>query len=199
MNIEIISLVLSILAIIFTGYTFYFTSLRKGRVKMTKPSVIFLGPDGPESGNKKVFIRTLLYSTAQKGNYIQNMYLKLTNNRKSKIFNIWVYDNDGLKRGSGLYISEEGISANHHFLLNNKNDDFKFMEGLNNIEIFVEHINGKESKIHNSKLFLSTEQTEKLGSSNAGIYFDWDPGTKSYLPHVDIQKEFNLDQLLQKN
>ena len=198
MKIEFLSLILSTIAILFSGYIFYFTSLRKGKVKMTKPSVIFFGPDGPENSNKKVFIRTLLFSTSQKGNYIQNMYLKLTTNPKlSKVFNIWVYDNDGLKRGSGLYVGEEGIPANHHFLLNKGETEFKFTKGKNKIEIYAELVDGKETKIHESTINLTEEQEKGLENNNTGIYFDWDPSSKNYVSHLDIKEQFNFKQFLQ--
>jgi len=195
MKIEMISLFLSIIAILFTGFSFYFTSLRKGEIKMTRPSVIFLGPDGINSRSKKIFIRTLLFSTGQKGNYIQNMYLKLkVDNLKSKIFNIWVYDQSGLKRGSGLFVGEEGISANHHFLLNKDDLDFQFSSGNNLLQVFVELKNGKEKMIYEIPLNLTVNDSEELTNTNTGLYFDWDPSQRKHISHIDIkQGAYNHD------
>jgi hypothetical protein len=44
---------------------------------MTRPAVIFFGPDGPPSqgAEVKVFLRTLLYSTAKRAQIIESTSL----------------------------------------------------------------------------------------------------------------------------
>ncbi len=77
MNMEQVSLSISLLALAIVAATFWLTSVKKGSVRMTKPTVIFFGPDGRGSDSNKIFICTLLYSTSAKGQYIENMYVRL--------------------------------------------------------------------------------------------------------------------------
>ncbi len=87
---------------------------------MTQPTVIFFGPDAPRAHDDallpKVYLRTLLFSTSKRGRVIESMHATLSRNETHQNFNIWVYGNDRLVRGSGLFVGETGIEANHHFL-----------------------------------------------------------------------------------
>lgn len=61
---EFISLFISITALLVSLITFWLSRLRKGMIRMTKPTIIFFGPD--QSVESKIFIRTLLYSTSDR-------------------------------------------------------------------------------------------------------------------------------------
>jgi len=86
-----ITITLSLGALIVSILTFWLTRIRSGKVKMTKPTIIFFGPDGGGERHNKVFIRTLLYSTSDKGQYIQNMFIRLSRAESVQNFNVWVY------------------------------------------------------------------------------------------------------------
>ena len=97
----------------------WLTLFRRGTVKMTQPTVIFFGPDKPtekSGGPPKVYLRTLLFSTSKRGRVIQSMHVTLRRNETVQNFNIWVHGDDKLVRGSGLFVGETGVAANHHFL-----------------------------------------------------------------------------------
>ncbi|MDB5209467.1 MAG: hypothetical protein JWQ30_294 [Sediminibacterium sp.] len=108
----VITLVVSIIALSISFLTFWLTRIKRGSLKMTRPTVIFFGPDGRGKDHKKVFIRTLLYSTSEQGKYIQNMFIRLQRDESIQNFNIWVYDNNGLVRGSRLFVNKTGVSFN---------------------------------------------------------------------------------------
>src|SRR5215210_1514775 len=112
---ETISIVISCLALTVSGITAWLTLFRKGAVKMTQPTVIFFGPD--MDGEPKVFLRTLLYCTAKRGQILESMFVRVRRFESSQTFNIWVYGDGPLARGSGLYVGQEGVTCNHHFLL----------------------------------------------------------------------------------
>ncbi len=153
---------------------------------MTKPTVIFFGPDGPGKELNKIFIRTLLYSTSDRGQYIENMYIKLSRGETIQNFNIWVYgDQNNLARGSGLFISKHGLAANHHFLLPNDGSNFIFKQGDYKLEVYAELVNDKPRKIYTQDLAVSDTQAEGLLNKEAGIYFDWAPNAQSYQSHID--------------
>ena len=103
-----ISIIISLTALTISVLTFWLTRMRKGKVKMTRPTVIFFGPDGGGEKHNKIFIRTLLYSSSDRGQYIQNMFVRLQRGESIQNFNVWVYDDKGLVRGSGLFVNKSG-------------------------------------------------------------------------------------------
>ena len=130
---------ISLLALGVSGLTAWLTLFRRGTVQMTQPMVIFFGPDGPDhsgtSPSSKVFLRTLIFSTAKRGRVIESMYLTLTRNESRQNFNIWIYGTETLVRGSGLYVDETGMATNHHFLLPEDETNFVFSEGSHTIDV----------------------------------------------------------------
>lgn len=194
------SLVISLIALVISGLTFWLTRIRRGVIKMTRPTVIFFGPDGVGAKHKKVFIRTLLYSTSDKGKYIQNMFIRLQRGESVQNFNIWVYDNKGLVRGSGLYVNKNGIACNHHFLVPKDGTQYEFLAGNYLLQVYVESVDESPKKIFEEKLVLTKSQEEEMKSKRAGIYFDWAPNTQNYFSHIDTgpHKERELTDLVKK-
>jgi hypothetical protein len=182
---DYISLSISLIALLISVSTFWLTRLKSGVIRMTRPTVIFFGPDGVGEAHKKVFIRTLLYSTSDKGKYIQNMFIRLQLGNSTQNFNVWVYDNNGLVRGSGLYVNKNGIACNHHFLMPRDGSVYDFLSGEYNLQIFVESVDKTPKKIFDQKLLLSDSQQKEMLAKKAGIYFDWEPNTQDYFSHVD--------------
>ena len=154
---------------------------------MTKPTTIFLGPDGAFLENqeeKKIFVRTLLYSTSERGQYIQNMYVRLRRGESVQNFNVWVYGDGGLVRGSGVFVNKEGISSNHHFLLP-RNTVYEFLPGEYHLEVFVETVDNKTYKIFEQLLNITPAQYEEVIGNKSGIFYDWAPNSQNYDAHVD--------------
>lgn len=160
---------------------------------MTKPTVIFFGPDGGGKKHNKVFIRTLLYSTSERGQYIQNMFVRLQRGETVQNFNVWVYDDRGLVRGSGLFISKNGVACNHHFLLPKDGENYKFLSGDYVLQVFIEPVNGVPVKIFEHDLKLIKEQSDEMKSKVAGTYFDWAPNSQTYFSHVDVRPQENKE------
>ena len=73
---EAVSIVISVSALAVSVTTAWLTLVRRGTIRMTQPTLVFFGPDGG-GGSPKVFLRTLLYSTAKRGQIVENMFLKL--------------------------------------------------------------------------------------------------------------------------
>ncbi|MDX6383145.1 MAG: hypothetical protein QOK48_718 [Blastocatellia bacterium] len=99
---------------------------------MTQPTVVFFGPDGSrfDSNKNKVYLRTLLYSTAKRGPVLESLHVSLQRNESKQNFNIWVYGEKGnLTRGSGLFVAQDGVTFDHHFLLPDDGADFQFLSG----------------------------------------------------------------------
>jgi hypothetical protein len=129
-----LSITISALALGVSSVTAWLTLFRRGTVKMTQPTVIYFGPDAPRSRNvpppPKVYLRTLLFSTSKRGRVIESMHVTLSRNETRQNFNIWVYGDERLVRGSGLFVGETGVEANHHFLTPKDGASFRFVGGL---------------------------------------------------------------------
>jgi hypothetical protein len=126
------SLGISCLALLVSGITAWLTFFRKGELVMTQPTVVFFGPDGSrfDSNKNKVYLRTLLYSTAKRGPVLESLHVSLQRNESKQNFNIWVYGEKGnLTRGSGLFVAQDGVTFDHHFLLPDDGADFQFLSG----------------------------------------------------------------------
>ena len=157
---------------------------------MTQPTVIFFGPDTPHSKHHsplpKVFLRTLLFATAKRGRVVESMHVALSRNETHQNFNIWVFGNEKLVRGSGLFVGETGVEANHHFLAPRDAASFKFSEGHYRLEVFARLLGDqKQTRLFSQTLEISRELGDSLVQPNAGVYFDWGPDSLRYLPHVE--------------
>ena len=101
------AIAISIVSLLISALTFWMSRLKKGSLKMTRPSLIcFVGVNTGDG--LKVVIRTLLFSTSDVGQYVQNMFVRVSREETSYDFNIWAYDDKGLVRGSGIYVGRNG-------------------------------------------------------------------------------------------
>lgn len=185
------SFAISCLAILISGLTAWMTFFRKGKLLMTKPSVIFFGPDGFESKKNKIYLRTMLYGTAKRGCVLESLHISLRRNESKQNFNIWVYGEKGnLKRGSGLFVPQEGVIFDHHFLLPEDGSDFIFHGGAYSLAVIAKLVGEpKIQELVSIKLTISESQALELAKPNMGIYFDWGPDQQSYHSHLEKKSE----------
>lgn len=144
---------------------------------MTQPTIIFFGPDGgSRSGRQphlKVFLRTLLYSTSRRGQTIESLHVNLQRGESKQNFLIWVYGDQHVARGSGLFIPSEGIACNHHFLLPSDGTDFRLLDGDYTLRVYAKRVDISTPKeLMSVRLRISESQAKALEDENAGIYFD---------------------------
>lgn len=155
---------------------------------MTRPTVIFFGPDSSSKNdqNPKIYLRTLLFCTAKRGRIIESLHVSLTRNESRQNFSIWVYGEERLVRGSGLFIGETGIVANHHFLTPPDQNSFRFIEGKYRLQVFAKLLGDKKPMhLFSQELVIETHFGEALGEPGVGLYFDWGPEASRYLPHIE--------------
>ena len=199
---EPISVTISILALCVSVVTAWLTLFRRGTVKMTQPTVIYFGPDTPRSRDDaplpKVFLRTLLFSTSKRGRVVESMHVALSRNETHQNFNVWVYGDERLVRGSGLFVGESGLSANHHFLAPRDGSSFHFTEGRYQMEVFAQLLGGrKKIMLFAQALEISPEIATQLAQPDCGLYFDWGPDSSRYLPHVDKRPSLPNEDFLE--
>jgi hypothetical protein len=183
-------ILISVVSLLMSATVAWLTLFRRGTVKMTQPTVIFFGPDTPRERKEKplpkIFLRTLLVATAKRGRVIESMHVALSRNETHQNFNIWVYGDDKLVRGSGLFVGETGVAANHHFLAPNDGSSFAFTEGCYNLEVFVRLLGDKNQKLlYAQPLEISRDVAASLAEPGTGVYFDWGPDSGRYLSHVE--------------
>jgi len=159
---------------------------------MTQPTTIFFGKESSftnESNRAKVYLRTLLYSSARKGQVLESMHVTLERGETKQNFSIWVHgEKNDLNRGSGLFVSYEGVTLNHHFLLPPDGSDFKFLAGDYTLSVFAKLVNiTKPVQLSKFSLVVSESQAEDLKQKQAGLFFDWGPDQGSYYSHIDIK------------
>ena len=190
MTFDSLPIFLSAGSLAISGLVAYLTLFRKGTVKMTQPTTIYFGADAGSRDTRslgpKVYLRTLLYSTAKRGNVISSLHLRLTRGESTQTFNIWVYGEDKLSRGSGLFVGEQGVVLNHHFLPPNDGTSFKFLPGTYTLDLFAAQVDQPNPKLLWSvSLDLSQSLATQMENDLAGgLYFDWQPNSGSYHAHL---------------
>ena len=186
MEIASIALIVSGCALAVSLLTLWLTLLRRGTLRMTQPTQFFLGPDGSEhTGSHKIFLRTLLYSTAKRGHVIESMHVQVSHGETKITYPIWVFGDRHLSRGSGLLVSEQGVVANHHFLRPADSVDQPLTAGEYAISIFSKLVGEVTPRhLNTTTISISDSHAKALTSPRAGIYFDWGPESQRYIAHV---------------
>src|SRR5438105_4780334 len=172
---EASSVTISVLALCMSATTAWLTLFRRGTVKMTQPTVIFFGPDSPRSHDDapspKIYLRFLLFSTSKRGRIIESMHVGLSRNETLQNFNIWVYGNEKLVRGSGLFVGETGVAANHHFLAPKDGSSFCFTEGMYRLNVFARLLGDRNRKLlFTQTLEITREVALSLEDPHTGVY-----------------------------
>jgi len=127
------------------------------------------------------------------------MYVSLRRNERKQNFNIWVYGDGRLVRGSGLYVGDSGISVSHHFLPPEDMTPFKFSEGIYHFEVFAKLLGDEQTHLlFSEQLTVDASAADALENKDAGLYFDWGPDSERYIPHIDKRRTpFSPEDLLQ--
>jgi hypothetical protein len=127
------------------------------------------------------------------------MFVRLRRGETQQNFNIWVYGDKELSRGSGLYVPESGLSKNHHFLLPHDGAFFQFSAGSYTLEVFVIEVGSSHArKLYILNLEVSSEIAKELMNASCGLYFDWGPDSARYAAHVRQTPRSELPPFLQE-
>jgi len=185
MSSQVVAMIVACASLVVSSVTLWLTLLRKGSLRMTRPTILFFGPDGAE-GAPKVFLRALLYSTGKRGLLIENMFVRVRRSESMQTFNVWVYGDDRLARGSGLFVGAEGVASNHHFLHPRDGTRFAFLKGEYTVEVFANIVGSvRPTQLASIPLSLSEAHADAILKKNAGVFYDWGPDSRSYHAHVD--------------
>jgi len=186
---------IAVLSLIVSLFTFWVTYGHRGKIKMTRPTIVVFAFEGMRKDEPKVFLRTLLRSTSKQGEVVESLYLKLANNGSTQTFSVWAYGDNGIVRGSGIYVGEQGVEVYHHFIVPKSVKDFKFLPGRYDIEIYAV-IRDKKVKLYELQVELPAEMINILSNGVLGIYFDWDPELNNYTANIQSPNAEQMSRLL---
>lgn len=175
-------IIVSTLALAISAVTAWLTLFRRGQLRMTKPTVMAFAHDGGDGTTPKIFIRALLYCTADRGRIIETMYADLRHDDTAATFAFWGYgESTELVRGSGLFVGREGVALYHHFVLLTKDAFVEYKPGKYTIEVFASTVgNPTPQKLTAFSVVLSAESAELLNDQMGATMFNWNPQTGDY-------------------
>jgi hypothetical protein len=181
---------ISVSALAISAVTAWLTYGRRGTLRMSQPAVIYFGPDGGRAGkgagSPKVYLRALIFATAKRGRIIESMHATLHHNEARQNFHVWVYGNEGLSRGSGVFVGETGVAANHHFVTSRRDQPFVFSAGDYVLEVYAKLLGDtRPLRLLEQRLHVSEAEAAALRDPQNGLYFDWGPDAGRYIPHVN--------------
>lgn len=187
----IISIALALASFGVSIYTLWIVHLRRGRLRMTQPTMLFLGRDRG-SGIPKLWLRTLLFSTSARGQIVESMFLRVHAPVSGPfMFDFWAYgENNKISRGSGLFVGQTGVVHDNHFMLHlEAAEGFLFWAGTYRVEVFASILSASQpQKLIEVALLVDGQQSAELVQiSDAGMFFDWDAEAGSYRGHVERQ------------
>lgn len=191
---DTVSIVLAIVALGISAVNAWLTLLRAGNVRMTHPTVVYFGPDGGSGrtgeSRPKIFLRTLLFSTSQRGRIVESMHVKLRRGESTQTFNVWVHGDKALTRGSGLYAGQSGVACNHHFLLPDDGTTYQFLAGSYQLEVSATLVGERRPCLLSTVgLSVSNIIADQLRTPEAGVYFDWGPDSGAYHAHTEMKPQ----------
>ena len=106
-------------------------------------------------------------------------------------FSGWFYgETNKLSVGGGLFVGEDGLAANHHFVLSPDQRNFAFQPGNYNVQLHGNVVGRKRTLLlFEADLTVTAEEAEGLKSIESGLHFNWGPESQKYYAHIDKRPE----------
>lgn len=190
---SIVSPLVSVVALIVSLFTLWFTILRRGTIKSTRPALIavrydFVNKPVPQA---KIFLRILLFSTSKRGCVVESIFLRVHHGESWIEFSFWGMEQGkgDLMRGSGLFVPETGIVANHHFNPLNINKLFLFKPGTYSIELVVKQLGRRNLKsLWQIPLQIPDGAFDGGITPDITVFFNWSVEQGQYIASVDNRR-----------
>lgn len=192
MTLADISPVVSVVALVVSLLSAWFTIFRRGSVRSTRPSFIavrydFVGKAVPQA---KVFLRSMLFTTGRRGHVVESLSLHVKEGSRDAEFSFWGHGDKDLIRGSGLFIPESGVVTNHHFNPTDSQKAFVFAEGDYSIEL-IAHVFGRKRPVvlWRGVLQLPKSPFGTTIARDAAVYFNWSPHRRQYVSTIESRAD----------
>ena len=102
------------------------------------------------------------------------------------LFDFWGYaETDKLSLGSGSFVSQSGVTYNHHFV--SRRDDFIFWDGDYRLEVFAKVV-GNRRAIRLDQFNFEVDgqlSAEMVQIAQLGAFFEWNPDQEKYNARAD--------------
>lgn len=181
-TISVIAIVLSSIAVTVSATTAWLTLWRRGQLKMTRPTMIAFVHEGE---SPKIVIRSMLFSTAHRGNVVEFMHATLQRETTTLMLAFWGYgETTVLQRGGGLFASREGVALYHHFTTLPANYHHNYQPGPHTVRFFAAVLgdDGPQQLSEATTIELTEEMAKLLNEKSGGVTFNWHPEDNRYLP-----------------
>jgi hypothetical protein len=177
----LVPIIIAVASLVLSLYTLWLTQLHRGRIKMTRPTLVFMAREN--DGRYKIFLRTHLFCTSPRGRIIESMFVRLHNRAGCHLFDFWGYgETNELSLGSGLFVGQAGVTYNHHFILRRDRNEFLFWDGDYCLEIFAHIVSApRPTKLMEIKLEVDAQTAAEMGQiTKLGAFFEWDVDLDKY-------------------
>lgn len=144
-------LIISFMSLIVSLLTFWWANIRKGKLVMTRPTQISITfQDITKNVKPHLGIECMVFSTGNKGNIIENMFVRLITDSSQQDFKEWIHNNNNKREhqiSGGIFASTEGVASRHSFFLLTKNESYQFKAGKHSLEIYAQVLGYKNHKL----------------------------------------------------
>lgn len=189
MTIANISPIVSVVALIISLFTAWFTIFRRGTVRSTQPSLIAFCYDsvGMKHPQAKIFLRTLLFSTGKRGNVIESLFIRIREGSRREEFSFWGYGDKDLVSGSGgIFVPETGVATYHRFNPVDSDSLFLFSKGTYSLELVAKIIGRKQlTSLWTTTLEMPPVFSDPATELNKKVFFNWSPEQSRWLIQSD--------------
>lgn len=188
MSLTDLSPIVSIVALGLSLFTLWFTVLRRGSIRCTRPSFVAIRYDfvNKPQAQAKVFFRALLFSTGKRGVMIEQLFLRVSAGSRQAEFSFWGYGDDKLMRGSGLFVPETGMATNHHFNPTDVDTLFRFSGETYSFELLASLVGRKRLvSLWTIELDVPVGVFDHTIAANKAIFYNWSPQTRAYVVSVE--------------
>lgn len=197
--ISLVSIAIALAALAVSALNFWLTQLRRGQVRLSQPTIFFFGWDKhDEEDVPKIMFRSALFSTGNRGHFVENLYIVVKNGAGDFTFPYWGYDDGkGMVKGSGLFIGTTGHIAYHHFNPVHVQDDFFYEAGKYQVEVWAQ-IFGFHRATMLGKYELSLDEGQfavKLSHHESGVMWNWSPSDRIYYAELRDRRYRELPRL----
>lgn len=176
-----LALGVSMLSLGVSATTAWFTNFRRGKLKMTLPTMVAFVHEGE---SPKIVLRSMLFSTAQRGNVVENMHATLQRENTTLTLAFWGYgETTVLQRGGGLFVGREGVALYHHFTLLSARHSHTLQSGPHTLRIFATVLGDDgPQRLSECTIELTDDMVKMLNEKSGGVMFNWNPNNNAYSP-----------------
>lgn len=188
MTLADISPIVSVVALVVSVFTAWFTIFRRGTIRSTHPSFVAFRYDFVEKKvpQAKIFLRALLFSTGKRGHVIESLFLRVREASRRAEFSFWGYGDKDLVRGSGLFVPETGVATNHHFNPVDPDVLFRFSPGSYTLELVAKLIGrARLVPLWNITLEMPAGPFDSSIARETAVFFSWSPEQNRYISSVE--------------